>query len=168
MPKSAQPRLRIVVPAEPALAAEETGAHESSLGYLVRYAHRAFVKALAQKLATHGISTTEWSVLRVLWIEEGLTQVALAERMRVEKASLTSVLTSLEEKGLVERTRNQSDRRKINLRLSAAGRRLKARVLSCGQAINDRATRGIPPAKVEQVRALLRAFIANLEQPEAG
>ena len=59
-----------------------------SLGYLSRYAHRAFVKALARELEPHGILTSQWAVLRILWGSSGLTQVELAELMRVEKASL--------------------------------------------------------------------------------
>jgi DNA-binding MarR family transcriptional regulator len=137
---------------------------DPSLGYLIRYAHRAFVKALAQELEPHGITTGEWSALRVLWMQEGLTQVELAARMRVEKASLTGVLNSLEEKGLIARARNRDDRRKINLRLTAAGRRLEAKLLACARTINEKATRGLPAAQVGAVRALLNAFIANLER----
>jgi DNA-binding MarR family transcriptional regulator len=136
---------------------------DPSLGYLIRYAHRAFVKALAQELEPHGISPGEWSALRVLWMREGLTQVELAERMRVEKASLTGVLNSLEGKGLIARARNLDDRRKINLRLTPAGRKLETRLIACAHAINEKATRGLPPAQVGEVRALLTAFIANLE-----
>jgi MarR family transcriptional regulator, organic hydroperoxide resistance regulator len=137
---------------------------DPSLGYLIRYAHRAFVKALAQTLEPHGIAPGEWSALRVLWMEEGLTQVELATRMRVEKASLTGVLNGLEAKGLIARRRNLQDRRKINLRLTAAGRKLETKLIACGHAINEKATRGLPPAQVGEVRALLNAFIANLER----
>jgi DNA-binding MarR family transcriptional regulator len=140
---------------------------DPSLGYLVRYAHRAFVKALAQELAPHGISPGEWSALRVMWMREGLSQVELAERMRVEKASLTGVLASLEAKGLVVRARNVEDRRKIKLRLTPAGRKLEARLLACAQAVNERATQGLPPAQVGEVRALLTALVDNLERSGA-
>jgi len=54
-------------------------------------------------------------------MQAGLTQVELATRMRVEKASLTGVLNSLEAKGLIARARNRQDRRKVNLRLTEAG-----------------------------------------------
>jgi DNA-binding MarR family transcriptional regulator len=141
----------------------KAGATDQSLGYLIRYAHRAFVKALAQELEPHGILTGEWTALRVLWMDEGLTQVQLAERMRVEKASLTGVLVALEAKGLIARDRNPRDRRKVNLRLTAAGRRMEARLLACGHAVNEKATRGLPPAQVGEMRALLNTMINNLE-----
>jgi len=84
---------------------------DRSLSFLVRQAHRAFVATLADRLLPHGVSVAEWALLRRLWQEEGFTQVDLADRMRVRKASLTSVLASLEHKGLVRRTRRGADRR---------------------------------------------------------
>lgn len=134
-----------------------------SLGYLARYAHRAFVKALARELEPHAILTTHWSVLRVLWETEGLTQVELADRMRVEKASLTGVLADMERSGLIARVRNADDRRKINIALTARGRRLKSEVLPVAAKINRRATRGMSDTEVVQLRRSLAKLIRNLE-----
>jgi DNA-binding MarR family transcriptional regulator len=136
---------------------------KQSLGYQVRYAYRTFVKALAQELAPHRITTSQWSALRVLWQDEGLSQVGLAQRMMVEKASLTSVLEAMESGGLIKRSRNAEDRRKINIFLTAAGRRLKEKLLPLGAQINKRATRGLSTAEVQQLRALLIKVMANLE-----
>lgn len=135
-----------------------------SLGYLARYAHRAFVKALENELAPHGILTGQWSVLRILWDTEGLSQVELAERMRVEKSSLTSVLEGMERGGLILRARNADDRRKINIRLTARGRRLKAELLPYVGKINRRATRGMGEDEVAQLRRALASVTANLER----
>jgi DNA-binding MarR family transcriptional regulator len=134
-----------------------------SFGYLARYAHRAFVKALADELEPHGLLTAQWSVLRVLWDIEGLTQVELAERMRVEKASLTDVLDSMERRGLIMRARNEEDRRKINITLTAQARRLKTDTLPHALKINRKATRGMSEAEARELRRLLAKMIHNLE-----
>ncbi|HEY4140013.1 MAG TPA: MarR family transcriptional regulator [Pseudolabrys sp.] len=134
-----------------------------SFGYLARYAHRAFVRALADALEPHGLLTTQWSVLRVLWDIEGLTQVELAERMRVEKASLTDVLDGMERRGLIMRARNEKDRRKINITLTAQGRKLKAGLLPHALKINRKATRGMNDAEASELRRLLAKLIQNLE-----
>jgi DNA-binding MarR family transcriptional regulator len=135
-----------------------------SLGYLTRYAHRAFVKALADELEPHGLLTAQWSVLRILWDIEGLTQVELADRMRVEKASLTSVLDGMERGGLIKRARNDEDRRKINITLTAQGRRLKADVLPYAAKLGRKATRGMSDAEASELRRLLAKMIRNLER----
>jgi MarR family transcriptional regulator, organic hydroperoxide resistance regulator len=136
---------------------------DRSLSFLVRHAHRAFVATLADRLLPHGVSVAEWAVLRRLWLEEGFTQVDLADRMRVRKASLTSVLASLERKGLLRRIRRGEDRRKYHLFLTKRGRELKEELLPIGIAINRTAVAGIGLADVELAVHLLEKVIANLE-----
>ena len=136
---------------------------EASLGFWLRHAHRAFVRALARELAPHGILPAQWTVLRALWSRDGVTQVALAERIGVEKASLTGVLAGLEHAGLVRRERDPLDGRKLAVRLTPAGRRLQAKLRGCGEAVNRRAAQGVPPAALADFTALLRTLAGNLE-----
>jgi MarR family transcriptional regulator, organic hydroperoxide resistance regulator len=121
------------------------------------------VATLADRLLPHGVSVAEWAVLRRLWQEEGFTQVDLADRMRVRKASLTSVLASLERKGFLRRIRRGEDRRKYHLFLTKRGRELKEELLPIGIAINRRAVAGIGLADADMAVHLLEKVIANLE-----
>ena len=163
MPMNARKPYKTVVDGK-AVAGPDDGAESLTIGYLSRYAHRAFVKALADELEPHGILTAQWSVLRILWDIEGLTQVELAERMRVEKASLTGVLDAMERRGLIIRERNAEDRRKINITLTAQGRRLKPQLLPHAARINRKATRGMTEAETLELRRLLEKVIQNLER----
>lgn len=141
----------------------EPAADEHSIGYLTRYASRAFVKSLAVDLERGGILSAEWSVLRVLWKGDGISQVELAQRMRVEKSSLTAVVNKMARKGLIRRTPDKVDRRKINITLTRKGRGLKAALLPFADKINARATRGMRRDEVAQLCALLVRAIANLD-----
>ncbi len=134
-----------------------------SVGYLMRYGYRAFAKAISAELHPFQISSGQWSVLRVLWEEEGLSQVELAERMRVEKASLTGVLDTMDKHGLIARARNTRDRRKVNIHLTARARKLKDKLLPFGTLINKRATKGMSQSEVETLRRLLTQVIDNLD-----
>jgi MarR family transcriptional regulator, organic hydroperoxide resistance regulator len=136
---------------------------EQSLGYQIRYAYRAFVKALAEELGPYRVTTGQWSALRVLWEQEGLSQVELAQRMMVEKASLTPVLKAMATEGLITRTRNSDDRRKVNISLTPAGRRLKSKILPLVGKINNRATRRLSAAEVHQLHILLARVMINLQ-----
>ena len=136
---------------------------DRSLSFLVRQAHRAFVTRLADRLAPHGVSAAEWAVLRRLWQQEGFTQVDLADRMRVRKASLTAVLANLERKGFMRRTRRGEDLRKYHLFLTKRGRELKEKLLPIGAAINREAVAGIDPDDAASVALLLEKVIVNLE-----
>lgn len=136
---------------------------QQSLGYKIRYAYRAFVRALAEELGPYRVTTGQWSALRVLWEEEGLSQVELAQRMMVEKASLTPVLKAMATQGLITRIRNADDRRKVNIFLTAAGRRLKNKILPLVGKINNRATRRLSAAEVHQLHTLLARLMINLQ-----
>lgn len=136
---------------------------EQSLGYQIRYAYRIFVKALADELGPHRVTTGQWSALRVLWQQEGLSQVELAQRMMVEKASLTAVLKAMASEGLITRVRNVEDRRKINIYLTASGRRLKSKILPLIGKINKRATRRLTSAEVHHLHTLLAQVMINLQ-----
>ncbi len=141
----------------------EFSVDEDSIGYLTRYAFRAFVKSLAIELERHGILPGEWSVFRVLWKGDDISQVELAQRMRVEKASLTGVLNKMQRKGLIRKTPDKIDRRKINITLTAKGAGLKAPLLPFAGKINTRATRGMSAAEVDQLCNLLARVIENLD-----
>src|ERR1700733_1647935 len=136
---------------------------DQSLGYQIRYAYRIFVKALADELGPHRITTGQWSALRVLWQEEGLSQVELAQRMMVEKASLTAVLKAMASDGLITRVRNAADRRKVNIFLTAPGRRLRSKIMPLIGKINKRATRRLSAAEVRQLHMLLARVMINLQ-----
>jgi DNA-binding MarR family transcriptional regulator len=146
--------------ATPPTAAERL---DEGLGFVLRKAFRAMVRALARELQPHGISTSEWAVLRVLWREQGMSQVDLAERMRVERGSLTRVLAGLEARGLLRRARDGEDGRKMRLHLTPSGQALEAVLLQCGVAANERAVRGMARSEVAQTRRLLERLVANLE-----
>jgi DNA-binding MarR family transcriptional regulator len=137
--------------------------HPESIGYLVREAHRALTRVLAECLSNHDVSSAQWSALRALWREDGYSQVELARRMRVEKASLTFVLDALERRGLVQRVRNVEDRRKFDVHLTPAGRHLEAALLPYAGEVNYRATVGIDPDELETFQRVIKRIITNLQ-----
>lgn len=136
---------------------------DEGLGFVVRTTFRALVRSLARELQPHGVSTSEWAVLRVLWRKQGLSQVELADQMRVERSSLTRVLAGLEARGLLLRFPDDVDGRKLRLELTAAGRALEGVLFQCGLAANERALRGLDRAEVEATRRVLERMVQNLE-----
>ena len=136
---------------------------EGSIGYLTRYAFRAFVKTLSVELEQYDIVTGEWSVLRVLWKGDSLSQVELAQRMRVDKSTLTAVLAKMQRKGLIHRKTHNDDGRKINITLTAKGNGLRHKLLPLTEKINQRATRGLSEAEIRQIALLLDKVTKNLD-----
>jgi MarR family 2-MHQ and catechol resistance regulon transcriptional repressor len=73
----------------------------------------------------YDLTEAQFNVLFSLrYTKRNLTQSALGERLVVTRASVTSVLDRLEEKGLVERMSVPGNRRIYHVRLTPKGRKL--------------------------------------------
>ena len=90
-------------------------------------ASRAVTAAYRPALTQLGITYLQYLVLIVLWEHESCTVSDLAAQLRLDHGTLTPLLKRLEAAGLVQRLRDSADERRVLLRLTPAGRALKAR-----------------------------------------
>ncbi len=94
-----------------------------SLGYLLKMSHSLMVDAVTDALAGHDLSFIQWIVLMKLREGQAATASDLCRQMRYDNGALTRLLDLLESRGFVERRRSETDRRVVDLGLTAAGRR---------------------------------------------
>ncbi len=87
-------------------------------------------QGLEQVLKPHGLSPTQYNVLRILRGSGpgGRSCREVAERMLTRDPDITRLLDRLEARGLVTRTREQQDRRVITTRVTRLGLALLARL----------------------------------------
>ena len=79
-------------------------------------------RRLSAELEREGVSGTGFSVLVVLTTADGeLEMRTLRNRLRLSKATLSEVVTTLQSRGLVARRRLRSDRRAASVVLTARG-----------------------------------------------
>jgi DNA-binding MarR family transcriptional regulator len=72
----------------------------------------------------HGLTAPQLGTLRELEQTENLTPTALSDRIHVSAATLAGILKRLEARGLIRRTKDESDRRSHTLSITDEGRRL--------------------------------------------
>lgn len=85
----------------------------------------------AAHLAPYGLSEGRFVLLFLLdGAEDGLSPRDLAERAGVTPATITGLLDGLERDGLIVRTPDGQDRRKVRIRLTDAGRDVGARAFA--------------------------------------
>lgn len=75
-------------------------------------------------LAPHGLSWTAFVVLWVVWIWEPIETRQIAEEGGFSKATLTGVLSTLENRKLAIRKKSKEDGRLVLVELTPAGRKL--------------------------------------------
>lgn len=136
---------------------------ERSVGYQVRMTHRALQRYLHVKIKPHGVTLGTWYFLRALWHEDGLTQRDLSRRIGTREPTTMTAILAMEATGLVRRVRNDADRRKQNVFLTAKGRRLKSKLIPLAKEVVNTATTGLSEREVALFLGFLSAVQRNLE-----
>ena len=109
-------------------------------------------------LGRHGASLATWQVLRCAQLEEGLSQSELAQRMDIEGPTLVRHLDRLEQSGLVERCRDEHDRRVMRVCLTPAGRKRHAELVDVAAGF-DRQLRALLD---DREQATLRRLLGRI------
>ncbi|MEH2531197.1 DNA-binding MarR family transcriptional regulator [Bradyrhizobium sp. AZCC 1588] len=91
-------------------------------GYAVRRFQIWIFQDFIRTLSAVDIRPTQYSVMTVIGANPGLSQMAVAKRLGIERARLVHLLDSLEERDLVSRVKSAADRRSHALHLTARGR----------------------------------------------
>lgn len=95
-----------------------------SLPIALLRAREAVMAPIRVMLSQSGISEQKWRVIRVLEEVGPMEQTALAKEACLLLPSLTRMLQSMEEEGLLSRAPDENDRRKSIVQITAAGRRV--------------------------------------------
>lgn len=78
----------------------------------------------ADRCRAHGLSILGFDVLALLEMREPLTMSELADELGLGLSNATGVINRMEERGLVGRRDDPTDRRLVRVELTDAGRRL--------------------------------------------
>lgn len=136
---------------------------DRSVGYQIRMTHRRLQRELQVRIERHGATLGMWYYLRALWDEDGLTQRELSDRTGTMEPTTLAAIMAMQRKGLVQRSRNPDDPRKINVYLTERGQALEAVLLPAAREVVETAVRGLRKGEVEILLKLLHAIQRNLD-----
>ncbi len=156
------PRPAATIPAAAAPAADWL-ALDHQLCFALYAASLAMTKAYKPLLAPLGITYPQYLVMLVLWERDGLTLSQLGERLALDSGTLTPLLKRLETAGHVQRLRDADDERRVRLRLTAAGRALRAQAESIPPAVA--AATGCGLDEIVSLTRRLTELTGHLRQP---
>lgn len=72
----------------------------------------------------HGITTPQLIILKQIEVKKSITVTQLAKEVSLKQATVTDILNRLERKGLVQRQKDTSDRRRVLVKETDAGKKL--------------------------------------------
>ena len=126
-------------------------------------------RAMQPYFARHGISGSQWGLLRSLHRAEGegilgLRQTDLSDRLLIRPPSVTGALDRLERAGLVSRGGSATDHRAKLVRLTAKGRNLVEHVLTGHHQQIEAIMGGLRTNEQADLHRLLHRLRQHLEQ----
>jgi DNA-binding MarR family transcriptional regulator len=128
---------------------------DEQLCFALHAASRAMTAAYAPLLAELDLTYPQYVVMLVLWEKDGDSVSKIGDRLYLDSATLTPLLKRLEAHELVVRKRSSEDERVVEVFLTAAGKRLRAKAA------------GIPACMFEKVElsvTALRALRTQLQE----
>lgn len=114
----------------------------------------------SRRVAELGLSPREAGALRVLGRSPGISQRELAERLGTMPSRLVALVDELEAKALVERRRDEGDRRNNVLFLTAGGEEALVRLRVVAEAHQEEVLAPLDPAEQRALAELLGKLAA--------
>lgn len=97
---------------------------EAHVGYWLRFVSNHVSHGFQMKVEAHGVTVSEWVLLREIYGSGPTSATALAARTGMSKGAVSKLLTRIEAKALLERETVEQDRRNHVVALSAAALKL--------------------------------------------
>jgi DNA-binding MarR family transcriptional regulator len=98
----------------------------SLLGFHVRLANIAMIRDFMTTLENLDMTQRQSAILMLVGANPGVSQIALAELLSTDRATMMAMVDKLEGRGYLERKASSADRRLRSLHLTADGRRMVA------------------------------------------
>jgi DNA-binding MarR family transcriptional regulator len=145
--------------------AEPLPALASRLGYLLKHAQIRLTELTTAAMAPYGVNGRECAVLIAIDSPVPLSQHDVALRLGVDRTTMVALIDDLEDKGLVQRTRDQDDRRKNLVQLTEHGRKTLRQAATAGAQAEQRFLDALPRDQAASFYGQLRA-LAFPDEPD--
>jgi DNA-binding MarR family transcriptional regulator len=149
---------QLVARADPAEDVD-VGPMGSSLGFLLRMAQLQSFEQYFTDYKGIGLKPGEFSVLTLILNNPSVRQGVLARRLMIKRAHMTKLVRSLEERGYVERSIPDEDRRSVMLKLTGEGRSFMRRKWSLFMRYEQARRSPLSAEQEQQLIRLLQTFV---------
>ena len=135
---------------------------KNQLCFALYAATNAITRAYRSRLSHIGLTYSQYLVMMVLWEADGITVKSIAQQLHLDSPTITPLLKRLESAGFVNRQRNVSDERVVNIFLTDAGRIIQARVAEMQKSVACQT--GMQETQFIELRSTLHELIDTINQ----
>ncbi|GAB7021629.1 MarR family winged helix-turn-helix transcriptional regulator [Salidesulfovibrio brasiliensis] len=125
---------------------------------------RLNTRCLSERLKPYGCAPGYTAILDALAAGDGITQKELLDRLSIEQPTLSKSLDRMERDGILTRSRDDRDRRRLVIRLEERGKRLISVVSNARKELDTVASQGLTINDIRYFKRISRQIAASLEQ----
>lgn len=122
--------------------------------------YRQFAQSQLRNNSFH-ITVDQWLLLKTLYDEPSLNQIAIADRVFKDKASITRMIQALEESGYISRVAHATDKRQIQLSITPAGHELIQHITPIVLSYRKAALNGISEQELLIAEKVMKTIALN-------
>jgi DNA-binding MarR family transcriptional regulator len=109
------------------------------------------------------VTIEQFSVLTLLWYEDGLKQQDIANLLNRDKTTITRVISNMIRQNLVVRVTDKTDRRVSNIYLTHYGRELENKMVIATGDVYVKMLNSVSEKEIEEIIRILNKIINNLK-----
>jgi DNA-binding MarR family transcriptional regulator len=126
---------------------------ERQVCFALAVANRSVLAIYRPILEPLGLTHPQYLVMLALWEQSPRSVTEISRVLQFDPATLSPLLKRLESAGLVTRLRSADDERRVDIGLTAAGRRLRSKAERVPPAVIERL--GVPLRDLDELREVL-------------
>ncbi len=131
-------------------------------GFLIRRLHQIHLSLFAEECAAFEVTPVQYSILTAVAARPGLEQVALAQEVGVDRATMANVVARLAQRGMVRRVQCKQDRRLKLVLPTPACTRLLEQMEDAARRAHERTIEALKPReRAAFIKALTYLVGAN-------
>jgi DNA-binding MarR family transcriptional regulator len=118
-----------------------------------------------EQLKSHGLSLTEWRVLKTLMVHDGMRMIDIAEHALSNQPTLTNAVGRMERSNLVQRRTPSEDRRGTRVHLTEHGERVALPLAALAQQRDRAVERALGASASRKLKVALVQLIELVREP---
>ncbi len=134
------------------------------VGHITENAIKQISEAFGRRLQNVGITRIQWIALYYVKTKGIISQRDLSNLMNVKDSSAGRLIDRLERDGLIQRERNDLDRRVIFIKLTVKGDELITKLMPYGSKFNDDLVAGIDEEDMIIYEKVLNKMLSNIKE----
>jgi DNA-binding MarR family transcriptional regulator len=138
---------------------------ENQLCHRLYMASNSIARAYREPLAELNITYPQYVVMMALWEQDEITIAELLAKTAIDGGAMTQILKKMADKSLLEIIKDEHDKRKRLVQLTAEGQALKKKAANIPKQIKCNFT-SIDSGQVAQLMQLLDLVVDDLSERE--